>query len=112
MASLFLILLRRLSPSAEIDKKADDDHYAVAAGGEAEGVGVAHIVDADTPHSGSDADGGIKGKVESAVGSAAAMGRGTVDSQRTVGHPHDTVYRTKEDTHEDTACHGAAVGKE
>ena len=102
MASLFLLLFR-LSPSAEIDEKTDDDHYAVTAGGKAEGVGVAHIVDADTPHSGSDADGGIKGKVESAVGSAAAMGSGTVDSQRTIGHPHDTVYRTEEDAHEDTA---------
>lgn len=111
MASLFLLLFR-LCSSAEIDEKADDDHYTVAAGGKAEGVGVAHIVDADTPHSGSDADGGIKGEIESAVGSAAAMGCGTVDSQRTIGHPHDTVYRTEEDSHEDTACHGAAVGKE
>mgnify|MGYP003297714520 CR=1 FL=1 len=110
MASLSFLF--RTSAPAAVDENSDDDHYTVTAGGKAEGVGVAHIVDADTPHSGSDADSGIKGKVESAVGSAAAMGCGTVDSQRTIGHPHDTVYRTEEDTHEDTACHSAAVGKE
>ena len=71
MASLFLF---RTSAPATIDENSDNDHHAVTAGSKAEGVGVAHIVDADTPHSGGDADGGIKGEIERTVGSAAAMG--------------------------------------